>query len=104
MGILIIDSTLCDPPSEVSCFRDVTLYGKVFIFDDILLECALGTRSFYWKWLKRYGAHDYISQLIKPTEKESGFKIGRKSSNLNIDKITSFNLSFIISALNNCKN
>ncbi|MDA1237339.1 MAG: hypothetical protein ACJAT2_003812 [Bacteriovoracaceae bacterium] len=97
---LIIDSSLCEPPSEISCFRDVTLYGKVFIFDDILLKCETGTRSIYWKWLKAHGAHDFISELIHGHEKEYGFTMGGKKSNLKIDRIDAFNLNFIISSIN----
>ena len=100
---LIIESSLCEPPSEVTSFRDVTLYGKIFIFDDILLKCRYGTRSIYWKWLKMHGAHDFISELIRDHEKEYGFTISNKRGNLNIDKIDAFNLNFIISTLNSLK-
>jgi len=96
---LIIDSVLCAPPSEVSTFRDVTLYSKGFIFEDILLECERGTRTFYWNWLKAHGAHDFISYLICSHELERGFKLSPTRGNLNIDNINAFNLSFIISAL-----
>ena len=96
---LIIHSSLCAPPSEVSTFRDVTLYSKGFIFEDILLECEKGTRTFYWNWLKAHGAHDFISYIICRHEKEDGFKIAPYKGNLNIENITSFNLSFIISVL-----
>ena len=67
---LIINSLFSEPPSEISCFRDVTLYGKTFIFDDVLIKCAKGTRSFYWKWLKNHGAHDFVSCLILEHEEE----------------------------------
>lgn len=100
---LIIDSSLCAPPSEVSTFRDVTLYGKIFVFEDILLECEKGTRTFYWNWLKAHGAHDFISYLICRHEGESGFKLSPQRGNLNIDNINAFNLNFIISALNSVK-
>jgi hypothetical protein len=100
---LIIDSSLCEPPSEVSCFRDVTLYSKVFIFEDILVQCEEGTRSLYWKWLKRHGAHDFISQLIRTREKEPGFTIRTSKGNLTIDRITAFNLSHILSTLSALK-
>jgi len=100
---LIIESSLCEPPSEVACFRDVTLYGKTFIFEDILLKCRYGTRSIYWNWLKMHGAHDFISELIRDHEKEHGFTISNKQGNLNIDRITSFNLNFVISILNSLK-
>jgi hypothetical protein len=96
---LIIDSHLCEPPSEVACFRDVTLYGKIFIFEDVLLRCRAGTRSLYWNWLKSHGAHDFISQIISEQEHESGFRIGNPGGNLNIERIDAFNLNFIISSL-----
>lgn len=97
---LIISSHLSEPPSEVSCFRDVTLYGRIFIFEDILVECPRGTRSLYWNWLKRHGAHDFVSALIKEGEKERGFSLRPSGGNINIDKITAHNLSWLISSLN----
>ncbi len=97
--ILIIESCLTEPPSEVSCFRDVTLFAKTYIFEDILLECKEGTRSMYWRWLKRYGAHDFISQLINDTEKEYGFTIKSRRGNLTTDRIVCENLGSIITRL-----
>jgi len=94
---LIIDSSLCEPPSEIYPFRDITLYAKTFIFEDVILKCPNGTRSMYWKWLKDHGAHDFISYLIKHSETESGFSMGPKGCNLNINRINSFNLNYIIS-------
>ena len=100
---LIIDSNLCEPPSQIYPFRDVTLYAKTYIFDDILLKCKTGTRSAYWSWLKNYGAHDFISYLIKDSEEESGFLIAPKKANLNVEKICYDNLDFIIKALKSLK-
>ena len=100
---LIINSLFSAPPSEMSCFRDVTLYGKTFIGDDVLIKCQKGTRSFYWKWLKNHGAHDFVSSLILEHENEHGFYISNKGGNLNIDRITCENLNFIISSINSCK-
>ena len=100
---LIIDSCLSEPPSEISCFRDVTLYGKSFIFEDILVQCPEGTRSMYWSWLKRHGAHDFISQLLREDEREAGVSVRSFRGNLTVDRITASNLSWIISALNRFK-
>jgi hypothetical protein len=100
---LIIDSSLCAPPSDVSVFRDVTLYGKIFIFDDVLVQCERGTRSCYWDWLKSFGAHDIVSYMICDNEKEHGFKLSPQKGNLNVDSINAFNLNFIIAALNSAK-
>lgn len=100
---LIIESALSEPPSEISCFRDVTLYGKVFIFDDILLRCKRGTRSIYWDWLKRHGAHDFISYLIRDDEEEEGYTISQERGNLKVERICVNNLDFIIQCLNSLK-
>tara|TARA_Y100000310_G_scaffold328729_1_gene397322 strand:- start:252 stop:563 length:312 start_codon:yes stop_codon:yes gene_type:complete len=100
---LIIAASLCEPPSEATSFRDVTLYGKTFVFEDILLECEVGTRSFYWKWLKSRGAHDFISYLLKSSERESGFKLASRGGNLNVPSITPFNLDFILEVIYNIK-
>jgi hypothetical protein len=100
---LIIDSNLCEPPSEIYPFRDITLYAKTYVFEDILLRCKGGTRSLYWRWLKNNGAHDFISYLIKDSELESGFLIAPKKANLNIEKISYSNLNFIIKVLKSLK-
>jgi hypothetical protein len=97
-GTIIIDSILSEPPSEIYCFRDLTLYSKVYCFEDVLIQCPVGTRTFYWNWLKRYGAHDFISQLITNNEKELGFSVGRGNRyNLSIDRLCSQNLNQVIS-------
>lgn len=96
---LIIDSSLSEPPSEVSCFRDVTLYSKIFIFDDVLLQCPTGTRSLYWKWLKKHGAHDFISDLILINDLESGIKISPKKGNIIVSEISGRTLSHVINCL-----
>jgi len=97
---LIIDCSLSEPPSEISTFRDVTLFGKTYCFDDILLCCPKGTRSTYWDWLKTHGAHDYITYLIRHHEPESGILMHPEEGDIVIDKITCFNLNYIISVLN----
>tara|TARA_B100000579_G_C22286615_1_gene600725 strand:+ start:186 stop:506 length:321 start_codon:yes stop_codon:yes gene_type:complete len=96
---LIIDSSLSEPPSEVSCFRDVTLYSKIFIFDDVLLQCPTGTRSLYWKWLKKHGAHDFISDLISINDMEAGVKISPFKGNIIVSEINYNTLSHIIKCL-----
>ena len=100
---LIIEAPLCEPPSSPTLFRDVTLYAKTFIVEDVLLSCRSGTRTLYWKWLKAHGAHDFISYLIKDHENEGGFKIGVSRSNLNISSINYNNVSFVLSCLSNLK-
>ncbi len=94
---LIIESCLSEPPSEISCFRDVTLFARTYVFDDILLECPPGTRTAYWNWLKNYGAHDFISYLIKNTDTEQGYTIKTANdANITVDRIDVRNFNDII--------
>lgn len=74
--VVIYDSVLTEPPSSVYCFRDVTLYVKVFCEKDNIIKCPKGTRSMYWKWIKKYGAHDFIDQLITDYESQEGLYVG----------------------------
>lgn len=94
---LIIESCLSEPPSEIYCFRDITLYASTYVFDDVLLECPSGTRTMYWEWLKSYGAHDFISYLIRNTDQEEGYTIKTANdANITVDRIDVGNLNDII--------
>lgn len=96
---LIIYCTLSEPPSEVSCFRDVTMYSKVFCFEDVLMLCANGTRSIYWNWLKKNGAHDFVNGLLCEGESESGALIHPQKGDIVVDRITTTNLNYILTKL-----
>jgi len=74
--VVIYDSILTEPPSSVHCFRDVTLYSSVFLRFDNLIACPKGTRSMYWKWIKKYGAHDFVDALIVVDESQEGLTVG----------------------------
>ncbi|MBQ45649.1 MAG: hypothetical protein CMK37_08340 [Porticoccaceae bacterium] len=101
---LIIDSSFSEPPSNISCFRDVTLFAKTFVFEDIILECIPGTRTLYWNWLKSHGAYDFISDLIWLGEQESGYRIKTSApANIVVDRINYHNLDYIISRLQSLK-
>lgn len=100
MKKLKIESFLSEPPSEISCFRDVTLFAKTFVFEDVLIVCPPGTRSVYWEWLKNHGAHDFISYLIRSDEQESGLSMGStKRDDIVTDRIIHHNLNEIICSL-----
>jgi hypothetical protein len=96
---LIINYSLSEPPSEISCFRDVTLHSKIMNFESVLLSCKKGTRSLYWNWLKSHGAHDYISYILKEGEMESGITMHPVFGDVVVDRINSWNLSLILAKL-----
>lgn len=95
---IIIRGELCEPPSEVYSFRDITLYASCFLHADVLLETRSEERDSYYKWLKHNGAYDFVSQIIKRNE-EAGFKIGPTKSNLIVDRLTPNNLNFVVGTL-----
>jgi len=97
--ILRIEAPLSEPPSTPAVFRDTTLYAVVFCKLDVLVECVKGTRSMYWKWLKYYGAHDYVEQLIIKGEERGGLSIGYNRSSINVDRLTPENLNHVIGRL-----
>jgi len=75
--VIIYDSVLTEPPSSVHCFRDVTLYVKMFLEKDNILKCPRGTRTSYWNWIKRYGAHDFIEEIITDEESQEGLLVSQ---------------------------
>ena len=96
--VIIYDSALTEPPSSIHCFRDVTLYNKIFLDNDNLIRCPKGTRSIYWKWIKSYGAHDFIDDLLIVNEEEKGLSVG-DNKDIKCNVINEFNYGEIIRML-----
>lgn len=96
---LVIDGNLTYPPSEISCFRDVTLYSTIWGDFSVLVEMERQYRDQVWYHLKSHGAYDYVEAIITP-DKEPGYRIGdRPGCNITVDKITCENVSHIITCL-----
>ena len=53
----------------------------------------------YWRWIKRYGAHDFVEQLLKYEEEQSGIIVARKNANIKVKSIDEVNYSIIINSL-----
>ena len=100
----IIDCSFSEPPSEISCFRDVTLFSKIYCFEEVLLTCPKGTRSSYWNWIKSRGAHDYISYLLTYEEFEPGILMHPLDGDIRVNYINSFNLNQVIQLIKKFKN
>jgi|13_taG_2_1085334.scaffolds.fasta_scaffold00231_10 hypothetical protein len=97
--ILRIEAALSEPPSSISAFRDTTLYATVFRQLDVLLECEEGTRSLYWEWLKKNGAHDFVRDLIFPYEEVQTPRIARRDANIRVDSLTAESLPFVTASI-----
>lgn len=97
--ILRVKAELSEPPSTTSCFRDVTLYANIFCNLDVLVECTKGTRSIYWEWLKSWGAHDFVEQLIISGEEKGGISVGPVDSTIAVEKLTAETLPRVVERL-----
>lgn len=97
--ILRIEAALCEPPSSISAFRDATLYSTVFAKLDVILRCEVGTRSLYWEWLKRNGAHDFIKALVLPSEEINSPLMARKKANIRVSRLDEATLPFAVQSI-----
>jgi len=97
--VVILDAELSDPPSSRTCFRDATLYANIFAEATVLVECSPWMIDFYWEWLKKGGAMDFVEQLVRFGE-EDGLTIRRKyGGSLNLERLDEVSLSRVISFL-----
>jgi pantothenate kinase-related protein Tda10 len=95
---LIISCELTAPPSEVSAFRSLTMYATIFKKMDCLIEADPEEIDFYYTWLKRNYAHDFIRQFVRRKE-VTGVEFRYDS----IQRITHNNLNELILAVNTVK-
>jgi len=95
---VIIEAQLSEPPSSISCFRDVTLYAACFAKVNVILECPSEQKDIYYRWLKNNGAYDFVDEIVSLGE-EFGYRIGTNKANCNISRITYENLNLIINKI-----
>lgn len=100
---LIIDAELTEPPSEVSVFRDVTLYSSMFLEMMVLLSCENDMKDLYWYWLKNRGAFDFVKDIINDKSSERGITMASKSATIQIKYLRVENLNYVINRLNTLK-
>jgi hypothetical protein len=96
--IVSISASLTEPPSSVTCFRDVTLYSHCFLGNENLLECSPDLKDIYWRWLKRHGAWDFVDDIIERNQEHS-ISIRRKKGSISIPAIEAHTLNFILTTL-----
>jgi len=95
---LIIDATLTEPPSEVSVFRDVTLYSNLYLNYEILLECNNDAKDLYWYWLKNRGAFDFVEDFVEKNQ-ENGITMRRDDANIVVRILRTESLNRVIKQL-----
>ena len=66
---LLINGDLINPPSSISCVRDITFIAHEYLDLDVIIEC-IAEKDFYHRYLKNFGAMDYIDELTAFGEEE----------------------------------
>lgn len=66
---LLINGDLINPPSSISCVRDITFIAHEYLDLDVIIEC-IAEKDFYHRYLKNFGAMDYVDELTLFGEEE----------------------------------
>jgi len=96
--LVSISAHLTEPPSRVTCFRDVTLYSSCFLDNENLLECDPSCQDLYWRWLKRYGAWDFVKDIVPPNYPVN-ISIRERGGSISIPRLGCRNLNSVIAKL-----
>jgi len=103
---IIFYEGIVTPPSEDLALRSVCLYVSVFLKKDteFLLETEKQNKDAYYKWVKRTGLYDFISELIEPRENVYGLRISeikKRQPCVTINRVSWDNLDHVINILSN---
>lgn len=98
---LIINGDLVNPPSSISCIRDLTFIAHEFLHKEVILECE-ENKDFYYKFLKLKGGMDFIDDILFIGEEE-GERIDTQMhfapTVFITDSINQYNLMFILQSI-----
>jgi hypothetical protein len=61
---LIIRDQLVTPPTWFASFRDLTLYCKILLKVDCVIESA--EPDMYWRWIRARGGMDFVEDFVRP--------------------------------------
>ena len=97
---LIINGDLINPPTSISCFRELTTIAKRVNNLSVLIECI--EKDFYWRYLKTFGAMDFVDDLVA-LGIEEGYRIDTElhfaPTVFVTDRIDHYNFKNVVSAL-----
>jgi hypothetical protein len=97
---LIINGDIINPPTSVTCFRELTLIANKAIHLKVIVESM--EKDFCWRYLKNFGAMDYVDDILKVGEEE-GIRIDtgyNYSPTIFVsDRIDYYNLKNILNAI-----
>jgi hypothetical protein len=101
---LLIQASLCEPPSDSLAFRYVTLISKKNFNMDVLILTDPELKDLYYKYLKNKGLFDYIDDIVIPRENENGLRLDNNDVNYSpIIKLKAIVFENQLSVINNIK-
>jgi len=100
---LIIRDQLVNPPTWFASFRDLTLYCRIFLRDDVLIESA--DPDPYYRWIKPRGGMDFVQDFVRPGS-EDGVRLDFEPNyprSIITDRIAPENVHRLISQIQRCR-
>lgn len=97
---MIIRGDLVNPPTSLSCFRDLTFYAHEYCHYNVILEGD--PKDIYYHFLKRCGVMDYIDDILRPGE-EVGLRVDNdyvySPTACVVENINAYNLKYVLSSI-----
>lgn len=100
---LIIRDQLVNPPTWFPSFRDLTLYCRVFLHDDIVIESDEADSDV--PWLRPRGGLDFVEDIVRPGS-EDGVRLDVEPNypkSVITDRIDPENVQRLISQIRMCR-
>ncbi len=100
---LIIRDQLVNPPTWFASFRDLTLYCRIFLHDDIVIESE--NPDPYYHWIKPRGGMDFINDFVRPGS-EDGVRLDLEHNfprSIITDRIAPENVHRLIRQIQGCR-
>jgi len=102
MQPLIFVEGIVEPPSENLAIRSLCIQLSIKSDRDFILETTDEMKDLYFDWIKNWGLHDFIKELVLVEEKVQGLRISvdkRVQPCLIVDRIDYCNLGHVISSI-----
>ena len=98
--VLLVNVDLTNPPTSLTCFRTLTLFAKLYLKYDVLLETD-AEKDTHFHFLRDMGCMDFVDDIVILGE-ETGIRIDhqlRFAPTYIVDRIDVHNINLILSYL-----